>query len=219
MEENIDTYETLDDVDSFSPLSSRKLLNKVKLMKLNYKYIITMIVIIVAFIVFMQICVVPNDWIKSQTFIAYKEFFEVLSYISVSIGVVSLIFIYNTYKDTQIMNSFNATYLFNKKYSDLLPRLGRIGELQQPEKEELVADYLNLCNDQLSSIKRGLIPYEEQITWVNGIRDQINLFNDIEIEYEQVLYGRPYIASLVKIIESNPNITTRELINRVEFEN
>ena len=192
----------------------------IKFIKLNKKSITIILSSVLVFILFMQLVVVPNNWINSQTFTTYKEFFGVLSSIAIPIGIISLIIMYNSYKDTQVMNAFNILSLFNKRYSEILQKLGKIDKLKEEEKEISIADYYNLCNEQLSYIKRGLIPHEEETTWINGMKEQILFFNKLDIEYTTAFSrGKPRLTSLIKIILEQPEVSTDELINRIKSDN
>ena len=124
----------------------------------------------------------PNETIH-RLLDRYTRVFNLISSISVTIGVVGILITYLSREDTVKNNQYNVVNGLMLRYSDLLPKLLEIeeGTIQEDRTRKLILlQYYNLSEEQLNYIGKGLIPQGIDEIWINGIKEQIKTFHDFE---------------------------------------
>ena len=153
----------------------------------------------------------------------YKRVLELVSFVSLTIGSLGVLFSYLSYQDTQRNNNFNIVNSCMLRYSNILPHLIKLDKLIVEEKvKEDKIDlpvflYYDLTEEQLTYLNLGYIPDYIQDLWIKGIKNQIVIFLDIDKKFQLSItesnYTKNYsrLTSVIKIIRENREVTSAEL--------
>lgn len=150
-----------------------------------YKWIIISISILV--ILLMIFVGLPHNKIYEDTLERYNKFFSLLSSISVTIGIVSVIFTYLLRKEDLKHNQFNVVNGLMTRYSKLLPDIVKVEDGVVTDDRELrliLLQYYNLSEEQLYYIGKGLIGKGIEEIWLTGIKQQIINFKNLENQHK-----------------------------------
>lgn len=156
-------------------------MNEIEISKyLNRKTVIIFSIVIIVFVI---IGITPSNQVLHHLLERYTKVFGLLSSISITIGVIGLIIANLTREDAFINNQFNITYNLMSKYTQLLPDLLKIenGAITDDSSRRLILlQYYNLSEEQLHHISKGLIEEEISFKWIDGIKQQMINFKDIQ---------------------------------------
>ncbi len=115
---------------------------------------------------------------------------EMLAFISLIIGGLSVFFLWKADKLSKSSNEFQVVSKCMTTYSTMAFRLGQIETLAENQEgfDRLLRKYILLTTQELDYIKRKLISEEIAREWISGMIETLNRFSDVNaIVYQGVL--------------------------------
>ena len=143
-----------------------------------------LVVFVVGLIV---IGLIPEKSISEELFKKYNKAFQLLSEISITIGVLGVLVSYLLKNDNEKQNQLNTSLNLMTKYSSVLPSIVRFqnGEItDETEQSIILMTYYTLSEEQLLYIGQEGISENISVVWINGIKDQLVRIYELEQENE-----------------------------------